>query len=463
MAALGQMPADLEAIVETDLGTFRFEFAPDKAPKHVEAFIARARQGYYNGSAFHRAVANGIIQGGDPLLKNSATPKAQWGSGGLSLLAPEYSDMKHERGTISTVAIPGRANSEGAQFFVCVGPQPQLDGKFTTFGRVSEGIEVVQKISQSPLDSNGLIDKPVRIVKVTIEKKREDPYLNATPDQMRKTVTLKTTLGNIKIKMEPDWAPNHVRAFLMLSQTGWYNGTVFHRVVRDPVPFVVQGGDPASADPKVPVTQYGMGDYVDPATGEQVVIEMNPRVSRSSALASKATGFPIAKIAAKLAVGYTLDEITNDITKATPASFEPSIDYVVTKIPRWAFEKLPGTKGVLGTQMQSVGEAMSIGRTFTESLQKALRSLEQSRSGLNADPGEGAFDALDDADGLGGDEIARGDADLRARHRRVRQPLGEQRLDLDAHAPARLFGARQRNVIGHAQAVDETRAVFELL
>ena len=136
---------------------------------------------------------------------------------------------------------------------------------------------------------------------------------------------------------------------------------------------------------------------LNPANGEMVVIEMNPRVSRSSALASKATGFPIAKIAAKLAVGYTLDEIPNDITRATPASFEPTIDYVVTKIPRWAFEKLPGTSGVLGTQMQSVGEAMSIGRTFPESLQKGLRSLEQGRLGLNCDPGESLYDALDDA------------------------------------------------------------------
>ena len=135
---------------------------------------------------------------------------------------------------------------------------------------------------------------------------------------------------------------------------------------------------------------------LNPANGEMVVIEMNPRVSRSSALASKATGFPIAKIAAKLAVGYTLDEIPNDITRATPASFEPTIDYVVTKIPRWAFEKLPGTSGVLGTQMQSVGEAMSIGRTFPESLQKGLRSLEQGRLGLNCDPGESLYDSLDD-------------------------------------------------------------------
>ncbi len=133
---------------------------------------------------------------------------------------------------------------------------------------------------------------------------------------------------------------------------------------------------------------------VDPSNGRQVVIEMNPRVSRSSALASKATGFPIAKIAARLAVGYTLDEIENDITKETPASFEPTIDYVVTKVPRWAFEKFPGTSGVLGTQMQSVGEAMAIGRTFPESLQKGLRSLELGRDGLNADAGELALDEL---------------------------------------------------------------------
>ncbi len=127
---------------------------------------------------------------------------------------------------------------------------------------------------------------------------------------------------------------------------------------------------------------------INPANGDMVVIEMNPRVSRSSALASKATGFPIAKIAARLAVGYTLDEIPNDITKTTLASFEPVIDYVVTKVPRWAFEKLPGSSGVLGTRMQSVGEVMAIGRTFPESLQKALRSLELGRYGLNADPAE---------------------------------------------------------------------------
>src|SRR5437867_267106 len=135
---------------------------------------------------------------------------------------------------------------------------------------------------------------------------------------------------------------------------------------------------------------------VNPDDGRLVVIEMNPRVSRSSALASKATGFPIAKIAAKLAVGYTLDEIRNDITRETPASFEPAIDYCVVKFPRWAFEKFPEADRTLTTQMKSVGEAMAIGRTFKESLQKALRSLEHGRWGLNCDPGEASLDQLDD-------------------------------------------------------------------
>src|ERR1700740_1925150 len=132
---------------------------------------------------------------------------------------------------------------------------------------------------------------------------------------------------------------------------------------------------------------------VNPSTGRMVVIEMNPRVSRSSALASKSTGFPIAKIAAKLAVGYTLDEVRNDITRETPASFEPTIDYVVVKVPRVPFEKFPMADGTLTTQMKSVGEAMAIGRTFKESLQKALRSLEIKRFGLI---GDGADNEVDD-------------------------------------------------------------------
>src|SRR5450432_544534 len=125
---------------------------------------------------------------------------------------------------------------------------------------------------------------------------------------------------------------------------------------------------------------------VHPQTGRLVVIEMNPRVSRSSALASKATGFPIAKIAARLAIGYTLDEIRNDITGETPASFEPALDYVVVKVPRFAFEKFPGADPVLTTHMKSVGEAMAIGRNFTEAFGKALRSMETKQAGFWTTP-----------------------------------------------------------------------------
>jgi peptidyl-prolyl cis-trans isomerase B (cyclophilin B) len=235
--------SDIEAVVTTDLGTFRFEFAPDKAPKHVEQFIARARQGYYDGSAFHRVLANGLIQGGDPLLKNPKTPRTQWGGGGLNLLTSEISDLKHERGAVSTFGIPNKPNGDSAQFFVCVSPQAAFDGKYSAFGRVTEGIEVVEKISQVAADANGLTEKPVRIIKIAIEKKREEPFANATIEELRKTVTLKTTLGNLRIQMRPDWAPNHVRAFLMLTQTGWYNGTAFHRIAKD---FVAQGGTAAA-------------------------------------------------------------------------------------------------------------------------------------------------------------------------------------------------------------------------
>jgi len=238
-AARAQTPDQLEAVVTTDAGSFRFEFAPDKAPKHVEQFIKWARAGYYDGSAFHRVIANGIIQGGDPLLKDPKTPKNLWGTGGLNLQADEFSDMKHERGVVSTVRIPGKANSDGSQFFVCVGPQPPLDGQFSAFGRVTEGMDVVERISRIPAGENGSADKPVRIVSVTIEKKKVEPFADATVDQLRRTVTMKTTLGVIKIKMEPDWAPASVRNFLMLTSTGWYNGTPFFRVVKD---FVAQGG-----------------------------------------------------------------------------------------------------------------------------------------------------------------------------------------------------------------------------
>jgi len=241
LAARGQaQPAsDVEAVVATDLGTFRFEFAPDKAPKHVAHFLELARKGYYDGSAFHRVVAFGMIQGGDPLLKEAKTDRKLWGSGGLNQLPAEFSDFKHERGVVSTVSIAGKPDSDGAQFFICIAPQPPLDGKYSAFGRVTEGMDVVEKISQAPNAADGMVEKPVRIQKVTIEKKKVQPFVDTPVEELKKRVVLKTTLGTITLEMAPEWAPNHVRNFLMLVSTGWYDGTSFHRVSKD---FVVQGG-----------------------------------------------------------------------------------------------------------------------------------------------------------------------------------------------------------------------------
>lgn len=238
-AASAKDPGDLEAVVTTDLGTFRFEFAPDKAPRHVKEFIARAEAHYYDGSGFFRVVANGMIQGGDPLLKDPKTEKRLWGSGGLNLLPAEFSAMKHDRGVVSTVSIPGKADSDGAQFFICVVPQPGLDGKYSTFGRVTEGMSVVEKISQAQSDASGILNSPVHIVSITIEKKKEEPFIHATVSELKRTVTMKTTLGTLRIETEPDWAPENVRDFLKLTAMGWYNHTEFHRVVKG---FVAQGG-----------------------------------------------------------------------------------------------------------------------------------------------------------------------------------------------------------------------------
>jgi cyclophilin family peptidyl-prolyl cis-trans isomerase len=238
-AVTTQEAANLEAVITTDMGVIRFEFFPDKAPKHVQQFIKRARAGFYDGSAFHRVIARGIIQGGDPNLKEPQKPRQQWGTGALNEMADEFSDVKHVRGTVSTVRIPGRANSGGAQFFICASPQPQLDGQFSAFGQVSEGIEIVDKISLAPADDKQMTVTPVKIISIKIEPKKVEPFKNATIDQMRKDVLITTSLGDITVQMEPSLAPEHVRNFLKLVESGWYDHTAIHRIVPG---FVIQAG-----------------------------------------------------------------------------------------------------------------------------------------------------------------------------------------------------------------------------
>jgi cyclophilin family peptidyl-prolyl cis-trans isomerase len=257
-----QDPSTIEAVFETELGSFRMEFFADKAPRHVAFFLDAVRKGSYAGSGFHRVYANALVQGGDPLLKDAKTPKRLWGTGGLKLQKDEFSDLKHERGTVSAVSIPNTPDSDGLQFFVLLAAQPAFDGKYSAFGRVTEGLDTLEKISNVPKDANGIAEKPVRILKATIEPKKWEPFLNADPAALKRFVTMETTLGTVRIEVMPEWAPENARNFLKLCETGWYVGTPFHRIVKG---FVVQGGTEGR---RVGSQAHAADRWVRPVRGE---------------------------------------------------------------------------------------------------------------------------------------------------------------------------------------------------
>jgi peptidyl-prolyl cis-trans isomerase B (cyclophilin B) len=231
-----------QAVVETSLGAFVIDLRPDLAPNHVGYFLKLAKEGAYNGTIFHRVILRGLIQGGDPLSKDPAKSKL-YGTGGLGILEAEISSEKHTRGTVAAVLQPNKPDSAGAQFFVCVSDQPGLDGQYTIFGRVSEGMDVVQRISESPAGADGRPESRIEIRSVTIRDTpapEPEPFASetaATLGQYR--AVLETSLGPITIEFFPDKAPEHVRNFLRLASAGVFDGTAFHRVVRG---FVVQTG-----------------------------------------------------------------------------------------------------------------------------------------------------------------------------------------------------------------------------
>ena len=238
---LAEMTAK-QAVIETSAGTFVIDLRPDLAPNHVGYFIKLARSGAYDGTIFHRVVRLGIIQGGDPLSKDSAKAKL-YGTGGLGVLKAEISRERHLRGAVAAVLQPGKPDSGGAQFFVCVTDQPALDGNYTIFGKVSDGLDVVQTISETPVDSSGAPTSRVEIRSVVI---RDVPPPEPVPfaaesvaDLAKYKATLDTSQGSITIEFFADKAPEHVRNFLRLAVSGVFDGTSFHRVVRG---FVVQTG-----------------------------------------------------------------------------------------------------------------------------------------------------------------------------------------------------------------------------
>jgi len=231
-----------QAVLDTTAGPIVMDLLADKAPNHVALFIKTTESGGYDGTTFFRMIKYGIVQGGDPVTKDPGA-RARYGTGGLNLLKPEMTDEKQTRGAVSATLIPGKADSAGTQFFIAVTDQPGIDGKYTIFARVVEGMLAVQKISETAVDDNGLAIDRVVVNKVTIRDKpaeTPEPFSTESIEELaRYRAVLDTSMGEITLSFTPDKAPNHVRNFLRLAQSGVYDGMSFHRVVRG---FVIQSG-----------------------------------------------------------------------------------------------------------------------------------------------------------------------------------------------------------------------------
>jgi cyclophilin family peptidyl-prolyl cis-trans isomerase len=230
-----------QAVLDTSEGVIVLDLLADAAPTHVAHFITQARAGAYDGTVFHRLIAMGIIQGGDPISKDPAQA-AKYGTGGLGRLRFEPNQEKHTRGAVSAVQVPGNRDSAGNQFFVVVTDQPALDGQYTVFARVAEGINVAQKISTMPA-TNAVPAARIEIRKVSIREKpapEPEPFVSEGVDELSSyRAIVATSVGDITLELFPDRAPNHVRQFLRLAASGVYDGTSFHRVVKG---FVAQTG-----------------------------------------------------------------------------------------------------------------------------------------------------------------------------------------------------------------------------
>ena len=232
-----------QAVLETAMGRIVIDLLPEQAPNHVGLFIKTAEDGGYDGTTFHRVIRQGIVQGGDPLSRDPAKA-AQYGTGGLNRLKAEIDPAaKHTRGTVSAVIVPSKPDSAGTQFFICIVDQPALDGQYTIFGRVAEGLNVAQRISEVAADEKGMPVERVAVAKVTIrDRPPEVPEAFSTEgvaDLAAYRAVLETSLGDITVEFRPDKAPMHVRNFLRLAQAGVYDGMTWHRVVKG---FVIQSG-----------------------------------------------------------------------------------------------------------------------------------------------------------------------------------------------------------------------------
>jgi len=282
----------MQAVLETSHGQIVLEFYADLAPAHVKYFAGLVKTGFYDGTTFHRVILRGIVQGGDPLSKDP-TKKSLYGTGGLQKLKAEFNKQPHVRGTVSAVLMPSDPNSAGSQFFICVSDQRQLDGQYTAWGHVVEGMEVVDKISESPARPDQMAKERIEIAKAylrPIPPPQPIPFADATAEEMKRhRVHLITTLGNIEIELFPDKAPETVRNFLKLSKSGLFDDTVWHRIVPG---FVVQGGDVATRT--IPLTVEQAAKFVknlQPEFSDLKHEKGSVSMARGEALDSASTSF----------------------------------------------------------------------------------------------------------------------------------------------------------------------------
>ena len=280
-----------QAVVDTSRGTFVIELLPDTAPNHVGYFMKLAREGAYNGTTFHRVVRMGIIQGGDPLSKDPAK-REQYGTGGLGALKAEFNANPVARGAVAAVLQPGKPDSGGAQFFIAVTDQLALNGQFTVFGRVVGGLEVVENISEAPADAQSRVTDRLEITRVTIRDAPPPeaiPFASAPAAEMAAFhAVLETSKGAITIALRPDKAPEHVRNFLRLAQSGAYDGTTFHRVVRG---FVIQTGMMSTRGTALTQTQQSYVHTLQPEFNDIVHVAGTLSMARLDDPASASTSF----------------------------------------------------------------------------------------------------------------------------------------------------------------------------
>jgi peptidyl-prolyl cis-trans isomerase B (cyclophilin B) len=286
-AAFGQAPPK-QAVVDTTAGTFIIDLDEAAAPQHVAHFIELANGGAYDGTTFFRMVKMGIVQGGDPLTKDPAK-RDQYGQGGLNQLKDEAPAPKMTRGSVAAVTVPGKPDSSGSQFFIAVVDQPGLDGKYTVFGHVSDGIEVVQQISGTPVDAKGLATERVEIRHVTVRDTPPEPFVNETPAELGAyRAVLDTSDGPITLEFLVDKAPNTVRQFMRLAAAGVYNGMAFHRVAKG---FVIQTGSLTSRSAPLTEKQQKLVHNLPPEFNDTKHVRGVVSMARGDAPDSATTSF----------------------------------------------------------------------------------------------------------------------------------------------------------------------------